>query len=180
MTELPLIPNKPSVNKARKPAPPERIRGKCSLIEFRALLDKIVGHPELFSDDQIRWAGEVLHAGSQDVEGTVRISWTPGSRVSTKRFKFSRDLRVSGEMPGDDAIRQLSREIALIQDETVALQSIDGLSQEFLRRAAILYGFKADSAIGLKSAFANVVNDIRQMENIAASGNKGKETPSVE
>jgi len=160
--------------KPKKSPPPERVRGKTSLAKFRALLEKVINQPALFSDEEIRWAGEVLHAGAEDTEGTIRITWSPAPNTVAKRFKFSRILRNTGEVPGDDSIREISREIALIQDEEVAAQRIENLSKEFILRAAALYGFKSDTAIGLKSAFASVVHDIRQMENIAASGNKKK------
>jgi hypothetical protein len=174
MTETPSTPDTGTPKKTRKPPPPERLRGKCSLSEFRSLLEKIIGHPEVFSDDQIRWAGQILHAGAEDTDGTIRITWSSAPSAAAKAFRFTRTLRVSGEMPQDDIIRQQTREIALIADENLALGKIDGLSDEFLRRAAALYGFRADSAIGLKSAFANVVHDIREMENIASSGARKK------
>jgi len=43
--------------------------------------------------------------------------------------------------------------------------------------SSMLFGFRAESLVGLKSAFAGVVADIRQMENIAASRSKVNETP---
>lgn len=167
--------------KPRKPKPPVAVKGKLELSEFRDLLERCVAHRDLFNDGQIRFAQSVLQALHQDASGLVRVTLSPltsAPRLAKPRFTKSEFHLQS--TPGDDEIRTSTREIALLPDEATAFTVIDGLAVEFLKRAADLFGFKAETLVGLKIAYAQVVADIRQMENIAASRPKTAEaTPPL-
>ena len=162
--------------KPRKPKPPVAVKGKIALAEFRDFLERCVSHRELFADAQIRFVQTTLQAIHQDSNGVIRLTLSPlASAPHSPKLKFTkRELHIQSA-PGDDEVRTTTREIALMTDETAAFERIDGLPVEFLNRAATLFGFKAETLIGRKSAFAGVVADIRQMENIAASRPKSPE-----
>lgn len=176
MTE-PHPPSAGAAKKPRKPKPPAAVKGKIDLGEFRDLLERCVNHRELFNDTQVRFLQSILQAIHQDPSGVIRVTLSPLSstpRPAKPRFT-KREFHIPSA-PGDDEVRATTRDIALITDEAAAFERIDGLAVEFLHRAAALFGFKADSLVGLKSAFASVVSDIRQMENIAASRPKGHDS----
>jgi hypothetical protein len=160
----------PAPKKPRKPKPPVAVRGKLGLEEFREFLQKCVAHRDLFNDAQIRFAQTTLQALQLDASGLIRVTVSPlasAPRAAKPRFT-KREFHLTSA-PGEDEVRTTTREIALLADEAAAFERIDSLPVEFLNRAAALFGFKAETLVGLKSAYAGVVADIRQMENIAAS-----------
>lgn len=164
--------------KARKPKPPATVKGKIDLAEFRDLLERCVNHRDILSDAQVRFVQTMLQAIHQDASGVIRVTLSPlPATPRAPKRKFSMRAIHIQSAPGDEDIRTVTREIALLTDETVAFERIDALPVEFLHRAAALFGFKAETLVGLKSAFAGVVADIRQMENIAASRPKSPEAP---
>lgn len=171
----------PKAEKKRKPSRPFAVRGKWNLADFRGLLERIAAHPQNFTDEQIRFVQELMQSLAQDNQGVIRVTISPLATVPVNpKRRFSSNLSHSSETPDDDAIRTTAREIALLEDEAAAFERIDGLSAEFLQKAAALYSFKAETHAGLKSAFAGVVADVRQMENIAAARPRGAQPPAVQ
>ena len=170
----------PKPEKKRKPARPSAIRGKWSLSDFRGLLERVASRPEQFTDEQIRFAQGLLHKLSQDNAGTIRITISPPASESVSpKQRFSALRTHSTESPDDDVIRKVAREIALIENESSSFERIDSLDAGFLLKAAALYGFRAETHMGLKTAFAAVVADIRQMENIAAARPRQPQEPGT-
>ena len=173
----PKIDEPTKADKKRKPSRSLAVRGKWSVDKFRGLLERIAAHPQVFADDQIRFVQEMLQSLAGDNQGIIRvtISALAETPASPKR-RFSSGHSQSSETADDDAIRTTAREIALLKDEATAFERIDGLGDDFLHKAAALYSFKATSRQGLKSAFAAVVSDVRQMENIAAARPRSAQT----
>jgi hypothetical protein len=170
----------PKPDKKRKPARPFAVRGKWNLADFRGFLERVAAHPTQFTDEHIRFVQELLQSLAQDNQGVIRITISPfATNPANPKRRFSPTAPKSDAMPDDDAIRTIAREIALIEDELVAFARIDGLSAEFLQKAAALYSFKSDTHAGLKAAFAGVVADVRQMENIAAARPRGVQPPTA-
>lgn len=157
-------------NAAKKPKSPVVIKGKISLKEFRDLMERCLGQSHAFTDAHIGFIRRMLQSLEGDTAGVVRISLSPLTSESQKPKTRLTGRRVStGTMPGEDEVRNATREIALLADEELALSRIEDLPIEFLQRAASLFGIKSETIVGLKAAFAEVVADIRQMENIAAA-----------
>lgn len=151
-----------------KPKPVAAVKAKIELTVFRELLDRVLENQGVLGNEQVRFLRQTLEALREDTGGTIRITLTPPTgptRPPTR--KFSRSAVHTDTIPGDEELRVLTREIALMTDEQEAFTRIDSLPVETLQRGARLFGFRADTLVGLKAAFAEVVADIRQMENIA-------------
>lgn len=158
-----------------KPKPAAAVKSKIELHAFRGLVERALGLREVLGDEQVRFLQQTLEALRDDKGGTIRITLTPPTgpaRLPAR--KFSKSVIHSNAVPQDDELRLLTRELALMDDEEAAFSRIDSLPVETLHRGAQLFGFKADTLVGLKANFASVVADIRQMENIATK----KPTPS--
>jgi hypothetical protein len=158
--------------KKKRSKKPVSARATLPLSIFRGLLEVVQSHHDVLTEEQLRAFDKLLHAFANDADGTVKIGLTPPSPATPRRLRFSNASAPETSMPGDDEIRTLAREIALIDDDAERFRRIDALGGQFLRRASEIFAFKAESVAGMRSGFASAVADIRQMEQIASSGQR--------